>query len=96
MDNHPALPTGIMGTRPGGEIGRRKGLKIPRPNGRAGSIPAPGTTFINRIYAWSHQVKPGQISMWTHRRRFKVVNICLLTTGVNIWQKVFLADFTNP
>ena len=28
---------------PGGEIGRRKGLKIPRPHGRAGSIPAPGT-----------------------------------------------------
>ncbi len=31
---------------PGGEIGRRKGLKIPRPNGRAGSIPALGTIFI--------------------------------------------------
>jgi hypothetical protein len=30
---------------PGGEIGRRKGLKIPRPYGRAGSIPAPGTIF---------------------------------------------------
>ena len=29
----------------GGEIGRRKGLKIPRPNGRAGSIPARGTIF---------------------------------------------------
>ena len=28
---------------PGGEIGRRKGLKIPRPHGRAGSTPAPGT-----------------------------------------------------
>jgi Arm DNA-binding domain len=27
---------------PGGEIGRRKGLKIPRPQGRAGSSPAPG------------------------------------------------------
>ena len=31
---------------PGGEIGRRKGLKIPRPHGRAGSIPAPGTTSM--------------------------------------------------
>ena len=30
---------------PGGEIGRRKGLKIPRPKGHAGSIPAPGTNF---------------------------------------------------
>ena len=30
---------------PGGEIGRRKGLKIPRLNGRAGSTPAPGTNF---------------------------------------------------
>jgi hypothetical protein len=28
---------------PGGGIGRRKGLKIPRPQGRAGSTPAPGT-----------------------------------------------------
>ena len=28
---------------PGGEIGRRKGLKIPRGKPRAGSIPAPGT-----------------------------------------------------
>jgi hypothetical protein len=30
---------------PDGEIGRRKGFKIPRLNGRAGSIPAPGTIF---------------------------------------------------
>jgi hypothetical protein len=29
---------------PGGEIGRRKGLKIPRRKLRAGSSPAPGTT----------------------------------------------------
>ena len=30
----------------GGEIGRRKGLKIPRDlTSHAGSIPAPGTTF---------------------------------------------------
>lgn len=29
---------------PDGGIGRHKGLKIPRLNGRAGSIPAPGTT----------------------------------------------------
>ena len=28
---------------PGGGIGRRKGLKIPRLHGRAGSIPARGT-----------------------------------------------------
>ena len=33
---------------PGGEIGRRKGLKIPRLNGRAGSTPAPGT-IIQKI-----------------------------------------------
>ena len=32
--------------RPGGEIGRRKGLKIPRWKHRAGSIPAPGTKSI--------------------------------------------------
>ena|GEM_PF-1320943 len=37
---------------PGGGIGRRKGLKIPRPYGRAGSIPAPGTihVYIISIY----------------------------------------------
>ena len=35
-----------MTASPGGEIGRRKGLKIPRPHGRAGSIPAPGTINI--------------------------------------------------
>ncbi len=29
---------------PDGEIGRRRGLKIPPPQGDAGSIPAPGTT----------------------------------------------------
>ena len=30
------------------EFGRHKGLKIPRPLGRAGSSPAPGTIF--RLY----------------------------------------------
>ena len=29
---------------PGGEIGRHKGLKIPRQKWRTGSIPVPGTT----------------------------------------------------
>jgi hypothetical protein len=31
--------------RPGGEIGRHKRLKISRLYGRAGSIPAPGTSL---------------------------------------------------
>ena len=36
---------------PGGGIGRRKGLKIPRVNARAGSSPAPGTSiFISYLY----------------------------------------------
>ena len=40
----PAFPIENMSSRPGGEIGRRKGLKIPREqNSHAGSIPAPGT-----------------------------------------------------
>jgi len=30
---------------PGGEIGRHKRLKISRSQGRAGSIPAPGTIY---------------------------------------------------
>ena len=33
--------------RPGGETGRRKGLKIPPPQGDAGSTPAPGTIRIS-------------------------------------------------
>jgi hypothetical protein len=36
---------------PGGEIGRRKGLKIPRPKGHTGSIPVPGTTLIKFLTA---------------------------------------------
>ena len=32
-------------TSPDGGTGRRKGLKIPRSQGRAGSTPALGTTF---------------------------------------------------
>ena len=32
----------IENTRPGGGIGRRKGLKIPREQSRAGSTPALG------------------------------------------------------
>lgn len=36
--------------RPGGEIGRHKGFKIPRTQVRAGSSPAPGTTFLLLIY----------------------------------------------
>src|SRR5690349_2583377 len=43
-----ALPQREAGARipalcPDGEIGRRKGLKIPHPHGYAGSTPAPGT-----------------------------------------------------
>ena len=37
-------------TCPGGETGRHKGLKIPRLNGRAGSIPAPGTILKTITY----------------------------------------------
>src|SRR5690554_1580154 len=33
--------------RPGGETGRRKGLKIPRGQPRVGSIPTPGTICVS-------------------------------------------------
>jgi hypothetical protein len=33
----------------GGGTGRRSGLKIPWPSGRAGSIPAPGTNVVNEL-----------------------------------------------
>ena len=41
-----SIPELIKPLSPGGEIGRRKGLKIPRLYGRAGSIPAPGTIYF--------------------------------------------------
>ena len=34
----------VRRNRPGGETGKRRGLKIPRPRGLAGSKPAPGTS----------------------------------------------------
>ena len=54
-----AAPTSIHhdpNTRPGGEIGRRKGLKIPRGKPRTGSIPVPGTSWL--FLPESHEV-PG-------------------------------------
>ncbi len=39
---------------PGGGIGRRKGLKIPRWKHRAGSIPAPGTIYTLRTLEFSY------------------------------------------
>src|SRR5690606_10895699 len=44
-------------TRLGGEIARRKGLKIPRPQGRAGPRPAPGTNMNNKTTSCC--MKPG-------------------------------------
>lgn len=38
------IPAPASNFSPGGEIGRRKGLKIPRGKLRAGSSPAPGTS----------------------------------------------------
>ncbi len=38
---------------PGGEIGRRKGFKIPRWKHRAGSSPALGTIHISQILLYS-------------------------------------------
>ena len=39
------IPASASKTCPGGETGRRKGLKIPREQSHAGSIPALGTTL---------------------------------------------------
>ncbi len=55
---------------PGGEIGRRKGLKIPRPRGHAGSIPALGTIafpFPVVIVSWSGAATPGTRIFLFHR-----------------------------
>ena len=48
--------------RPGGETGIRKGLKIPRPQGHAGSTPAPGTR------ARDCARMTGQAAQQVHRR----------------------------
>ncbi len=42
------------GPCPGGGIGRRCGLKIRCPKGRAGSSPAPGTNKSNNLLGFSH------------------------------------------
>ena len=39
----------MRNTRPGGGIGRRKGLKIPREQSRAGSTPALGINIVKNI-----------------------------------------------
>ena len=39
-----------MDNRPGGGIGRRKGLKIPREQSRAGSTPALGNKDMKKTY----------------------------------------------
>ena len=51
---------------PGGEIGRRKGLKIPRWQHRAGSIPALGT-----ILYFSDRFRSFQINSFVH---YKSIN----------------------
>ena len=45
FDSDPSLQSTFLS--PGGGIGRRYGLKIRCPKGRAGSSPAPGTTISN-------------------------------------------------
>ena len=45
--------------RPDGGTGRHKGLKIPRPKRRAGSIPAPGTIRLHALLLAKHfQITP--------------------------------------
>ena len=44
--NYTAMQFTVCSKCPGGGIGRRTGLKIPRWRQRAGSIPAPGTNFF--------------------------------------------------
>ncbi len=59
-------------TRPGGEIGRHKRLKISRLTRRAGSIPAPGTKFpyphvslsIKSLLNWA--IQPILIPLMSH------------------------------
>lgn len=45
----PFLITFILVIRPGGEIGRHKGFKIPRSFEHAGSSPAPGTIYLKSL-----------------------------------------------
>jgi hypothetical protein len=51
--SHPSLFMPAQFISPGGGIGRRKGLKIPRSQGCTGSSPVPGTSIKIRRYATS-------------------------------------------
>ena len=51
--------------RPDGEIGRRKGLKIPRRKLRAGSIPAPGTNNHKGFRVFTEKDSGPQNRAWS-------------------------------
>jgi hypothetical protein len=62
---------------PGGEIGRRKGLKIPRGQLRAGSSPAPGTKY-KLLMRSSRNETPIAFSLYKHRsckKNYKKISI---------------------
>ena len=46
----------MMSSSPSGEIGRHKGLKIPRRKLRAGSSPALGTTVLLKKYVLNNNL----------------------------------------
>ena len=55
--NIGSIPFSASNSSPGGEIGRHKGLKIPRRKLRAGSSPAPGTILIYNKYCEINNLK---------------------------------------
>ena len=62
----------LFSFRPDGETGRRKGLKIPHPQGYVGSSPTPGTIEINELY--ENSVVPTKF--YVHRVRQVSALIC--------------------
>src|SRR4026208_1412949 len=78
--------------RPGGEIGRRKGLKIPRPQGHDGSSPSPGTKCL-------HQAHPVFAFRVADRSAFltaKRVAIFLVIAAARLARSIEIHVFRTP
>ena len=63
----------------GGEIGRRKGLKIPRGKPRAGSTPARGTIYKSTTYVRYAQRFALRFSVRAHYRVHSIIHIIFCT-----------------
>jgi hypothetical protein len=71
--------------RPDGETGRRKGLKIPRPQGYAGSIPALGTNKYSELMAADYCYGITVFMQYPIGARFLAQKRCVDGHGLKCW-----------